>query len=48
MSCLCGQCDWMWFDDEPPLLCECGTYVRVKVDDGTAYAVSECEPPAWQ
>jgi hypothetical protein len=37
-ACRCRWCDWMWWDDAPPVTCACGAVVRVVVDDGYAYA----------
>lgn len=37
-GCRCPWCDWVWFDDEPPVECECGARVVVVIDDDAAYA----------
>ena len=37
-GCRCSWCDWVWFDDEPPVECKCGARGKVEIDDGAAYA----------
>lgn len=37
-ECRCRWCDWVWWDDRPPVKCGCGALVRVAIDDGHAYA----------
>lgn len=38
-SCRCPWCGWMWFDDQEPVVCACGSVVGVNCDDDHAYAV---------
>lgn len=38
LECRCRWCDWIFFDDVPPVTCECGAVVRIDCDDYTAYA----------
>lgn len=38
-ACRCRWCNWIWYDDEPPVDCSCGARVGVDVDDGSAFAV---------
>lgn len=44
-ACRCRWCGWMWWDDRGPTRCACGALVRVKVDDGHAYASTVEKPP---
>lgn len=37
-ECGCGDCNWQWWDNQPPVACSCGSLVRVHVDDDSAYA----------
>lgn len=37
-ECDCGDCDWVWWDNQPPVRCSCGVLVRVEIDDDHAYA----------
>lgn len=34
--CQCQSCHWVWFDDTPPVECECGARVVVTIGDGYA------------
>lgn len=38
-NCNCRWCDWIWFEEETPVKCECGTSARVRCDDSHAYVV---------
>lgn len=39
IGCRCRWCEWMWWDDAPPVRCECGALVGVEIDDDHAHAV---------
>lgn len=40
-DCRCRWCEWIWFDDAPPVACACGTVAVVGIDDRHAYAMPD-------
>ena len=37
-ECRCRWCEWIWYDDRPPVTCACGAVAKVYIDDHAAYA----------
>lgn len=37
-GCRCPWCEWMWYDSDPIVTCQCGAAACVRIDDDRAYA----------